>query len=157
MSAFNFDEIPQELREPRQWVCWKYVKRNAQKPTKVPLNPASGLLANVTDPATWGTFNDAKAAFVAGHCDGIGFVFSNSDPYVGIDLDDPGDDAEAFARHAHIIEAFDSYTEVSPSGRGYHIIIKADIPRGRRRGTIEMYGEGRFFTMTGWAVRHANR
>jgi putative DNA primase/helicase len=33
-----------------------------------------------------------------------------------------------------------SYTEISPSGRGLHILVKGDIPAdGRRKGFLEVY------------------
>src|SRR5690606_29554285 len=49
-----------------------------------------------------------------------------------------------------IIKILDSYTEYSPSGTGVHILCKGIIPpKDRRKGNIEMYSEGRFFTVTG--------
>ncbi|KTG30225.1 phage NrS-1 polymerase family protein, partial [Haloferax profundi] len=49
-----------------------------------------------------------------------------------------------------IIDRLDSYTEVSPSGTGYHVLIKGELPNGRnRRGHIELYDTARFFTVTG--------
>jgi hypothetical protein len=53
-----------------------------------------------------------------------------------------------WAREA--IDQLNSYTELSPSGTGVHIILKAKLPPcGRRKDRIEMYDWGRFFTMTG--------
>ena len=44
----------------------------------------------------------------------------------------------------------DSYTEISPSGKGVHIFVKGELPpKGRKHGDIEMYDSGRFFTVTG--------
>jgi putative DNA primase/helicase len=83
---------------------------------------------------------------------GVGFVFTSGDPYVGVDLDgcrDPGTgEIEEWARR--IIGALDSYSEVSPSGSGVHIIGKGTLPPGgRKRGSFECYDSGRFFTVTG--------
>lgn len=51
---------------------------------------------------------------------------------------------------ADIIERLDSYTEVSPSGTGFHVLIEGDLPDGRnRRGSVECYETARFFTVTG--------
>jgi len=82
----------------------------------------------------------------------VGFVFTENDPIVGVDLDDCRDpqtgdvDAEAL----DIIDRLDSYTEISPSGTGYHVLIKGGLPEGRnRRGHIELYDRARFFTVTG--------
>lgn len=90
-----------------------------------------------------------------GSAKGLGFVFRDEDPFVGVDLDDardpnagtPTDWAES------IIEELDSYTEVSPSGTGYHVLIEGELPPGRnRRGDVELYETARFFTVTGTHV-----
>jgi primase-polymerase (primpol)-like protein len=79
-------------------------------------------------------------------------VFTDDDPIVGVDLDDCRDpetgDVDDVA--LDIIERLDSYTEVSPSGTGYHVLITGELPEGRnRRGSIELYDTARFFTVTG--------
>ena len=152
-SAINVEAIPRELRDLDQWVGWKRVHRDgASKPTKIPLDAKTGNTASTTDPTTWASFEAALAAFRSGQGDGIGFVFSPDDPYTGIDLDHCYDPVTGtMADWAQdIIDRFDSYTEWSPSGMGIHIIIKAQLPgKGRRKGSIEMYSEGRYFTVTG--------
>ncbi|WP_425604351.1 hypothetical protein [Natrinema gelatinilyticum] len=76
-----------------------------------------------------------------------------SEPHVGLlDFDDIRDpetgDVDDTARD--IIERLDSYTEISPSGTGYHVLITGDLPGGRnRRGSVELYDTARFFTVTG--------
>lgn len=48
-----------------------------------------------------------------------------------------------------ILEQMDTYTEVSPSGTGLHLILKGRLPPGGRRSDeVEMYDTGRFFTVT---------
>ncbi|POG54425.1 hypothetical protein AUR65_015800 [Haloferax marisrubri] len=79
-------------------------------------------------------------------------MFTEDDPIVGVDLDDCRDpetgDVDDDAQD--IIDRLDSYTEVSPSGTGYHVLIKGELPDGRnRRGHIELYDTARFFTVTG--------
>ena len=91
-------------------------------------------------------------AVKAGKVDGVGFVFTAEDDYVGIDLDgciDP--DTGAITNEAiAIVNAINSYTEISPSGTGLHIIAKGTLPPGRRRkGGSEAYEELRYFTFTG--------
>lgn len=145
------ENIPQDLRDLYQWVCWKSQERNG-KFTKVPFSPQTGTLAATSDPRTWSDFNTACHVFEQGGYDGIGFVFTKNDPYCGIDLDkcrDPDTGIiEPWAQA--IIEKLNSYTEISPSGQGVHIIIESQLPEGqRRRGQIEMYETGRYFTMTG--------
>lgn len=60
----QFENIPQELRDLRQWVCWKYVKRDARQ-TKPP-SQVTGSPASATDPNTWNTFENVVAAVEAG-------------------------------------------------------------------------------------------
>lgn len=163
-AAINFNNIPSEMLQYPNWVCWRYVDiENSNKKTKVPFHP-TGFKASVNDPKTWSTFNDCFNAFSFGGWDGLGFMFSHS-PYTGIDLDDPQYLADGFTpnpnyqqdieRQIKIHHEFDSYSEVSPSGKGLHIIIRGEIASGRRRDKIEIYSTGRFFTMTGNV--HANK
>jgi len=87
-----------------------------------------------------------------GKADGVGFVFTDDDPIVGVDLDDCRDPetGEVDSEAQDIIERLDSYTEISPSGTGYHVLIEGELPEGRnRRGHIELYDRARFFTVTG--------
>jgi len=148
--------VPVCLRERAQWVCWRYVERDG-KQTKFPISPTKGGSASSTDPATWGTFQQAIAA--CQRCidlAGIGFVFTADDPFAGIDLDNCLDAAtrelKPWARP--ILDQLDSYSEISPSGAGVKIFVRAR-KRGQRcktgyqDGAIEMYDRDRFFTITG--------
>src|SRR5262249_19946034 len=152
-SYNTFDNIPDELKACPQWLVWRYEDHGKPKPDKVPYDPRTGQKAKPNDPQTWGTYEEAVAAYQRGGYDGIGFGFSEADPYTGVDLDggcrDPHTgQLEAWA--GAIVEQLDSYTEASPSGTGVHIIAKATLPpEGRRKGKIEMYDSGRFFTVTG--------
>lgn len=150
----SFERIPAELRAFPQWVAWRYVDRGGPKPSKLPFSPRTGQVASVTDATTWATFNEAVAALQSGGFDGIGFVFTDADPFTGIDLDDCHGDAEAKAVQDRIFDAFPSYAELSPSGTGLHIIVKGRV-RGSRRGFVEVYSTERFFTMTGNVYRDA--
>jgi len=141
-----------------QWVVWRYEDRQG-KATKVPFQP-DGRRASSTDPRTWRSFEtvisaieQAPAAFA-----GVGFVFSAEDPFAGIDLDCCLDESGSPKPWAvPILHTFrDSYTEVSPSGRGVKIFVRATLPgNGKRRkfedGAIETYDRKRFFTLTGRA------
>ena len=142
------DNIPNELKRRSQWVNWRMEKR-AGEPTKIPYTPGTGRRASSTDLTTWGTFEDTLSCL--NRYDGVGFVFCSGDPYVGVDLDgcvDP-ETGEVALWAAQIIEGLDSYTELSPSGCGVHIIARGKIPRCGRRGPVEMYDRDRFFTLTG--------
>jgi putative DNA primase/helicase len=143
--------IPVDLRDRRQWVAWRHVERDG-KATKVPYKASKpSVRASTTDPRTWGVFEHAAAAVASGKADGIGFVFSPDDPFCGIDLDGCRDESGELNRTAAaIVEQLDSYTEVSPSGRGAHVIVRGKLEGGRcRRGPVELYDRGRYFCMTG--------
>jgi hypothetical protein len=144
----NFDAIPVELRQLNQWVLWRYEDIGAKKPTKVPYS-SNGNHADVTKQSTWGSFQDVFNTFNAGGYSGIGFVFSSSDRYFVIDLDDTNGDQEAFERQLKIYKEFDTYSELSPSGKGVHLIGIGKVPSGRRRSFIEIYSSERYITFTG--------
>jgi putative DNA primase/helicase len=148
------ENIPEQLTNRPQWVCWRLETREG-KPTKVPYTPGTERRASSTDLMTWATFEEASAAYEAGEppYDGIGFVFSSADPFVGIDLDDcidpQNNEISAWAQKI-ISRVQEGYVEVSPSGTGIHIILEGVVrDGGMRKGKVEMYGRGRFFTITG--------
>jgi len=119
----------------------------------MPINPLTGCGAKAGQPKTWGTFEQAFRHVELGTCKGVGFEFADGGGLVGVDLDhcrdkDSGEITSSLA--CKIIRSFHSYTEVSPSGSGLHIICRGKLPGpGIHRGKIEMYDSGRFFTVTG--------
>uniref|UniRef100_UPI00373FCC24 phage NrS-1 polymerase family protein n=1 Tax=Halostagnicola larsenii TaxID=353800 RepID=UPI00373FCC24 len=118
----------------------------------MPVTPGSGEFASSTDPTTWASAETALEYADSREADGIGFVFTDDDPIVGVDLDDCRDPetGDVDDRARDIIERLDSYTEISPSGTGFHVLIEGKLPDGRnRRGSIELYDTARFFTVTG--------
>lgn len=145
--------VPETLVDHDQWICWREAERDG-KLTKIPIDPEQGEPASTTDSTTWTSFETALAAIEQSEpsVDGIGFVFAEADPFVGVDLDDcrdPETDTGADWATA-IIDQLDSYTEVSPSGTGYHVLVGGDLPEGRnRKGDVELYDSARFFTVTG--------
>lgn len=159
----SFDRIPHEMRAWPQWVVWKFEETTEGKPTKVPYSPLFRGHASVTNPGTWGTFEQAVRAFeeAEGELAGIGFVLTRHDPYGFIDLDNAWqqmpdgsykypDPAEIFARQQKVFSEFASYAEFSPSGTGLHLIVKTPpVVNGRKRSAIEVYTQERFMTMTG--------
>ena len=152
------ENIPEQLTERPQWVCWRLEQRD-DKLTKVPYTPGTERRASTTDLMTWRTFSEALEAYEAGEppYDGIGFVFCSADPFVGIDLDDCRNpqtgEVEPWAQN--IIDTFgaDGYVEASPSGTGVHIIVRGIQKEGARRGRVEMYGQDRYFSVTGEKIK----
>ena len=143
------ENIPGELKARRQWVVWKAV---GDKPDKVPYSARTGRRASSTDLLTWSTFQEALEAYENGDYAGLGFVFSSADPYTGIDLDDCVDENGEIAGWAlEIVRYFDSYTELSATGTGLHVIVRGEVPN-RRKGDLEVYSSKRFFTVTGHVV-----
>lgn len=146
-----YENIPQELKELNQWVCWKSEPRDG-KTTKTPINPKTGGYAMSNNPATWGSFE--MAVNMSKNFNGIGFMLGNG--IFGIDLDDMDEEIEKYKNGdsenviAEFIYTLESYAEYSPSGKGIHILCKGELPpEGRRKGNFEFYETGRFFTVTG--------
>src|SRR5262249_12807687 len=84
--------------------------------------------------------------------EGIGFVFTEDDPYAGIDLDDcRNPETGVIAPWARrIIAVLSSYTEISPSGTGVHIYVQGRLPgQGRNLKPVEIYDRRHYFTVTG--------
>lgn len=129
-----------------RWLLWRYEERDG-KLTKVPYQ-ANRRKASTADQSTWTSFEEAKVAYLSGGFDGIGFVLG--DEFVGVDLDH-SIDAGVIKEEARMnLDLLQSYSEVSPSGTGLHTICLGEFPEtGRRKGDVEVYAEGRFFTVTG--------
>jgi len=150
--------IPDALRERQAWLVWRYEQSPGRdEPTKVPYIARPGPLtrADATRSAHWRTFDQAQEH--ARRFDGIGIALG--DDLCGVDLDDvrEPDTGELTPQAQVIVEALDSYTEVSPSGTGVKVFLFASegLPNGARRGDllggghVEMYDGGRYFTVTG--------
>lgn len=145
------ENFPSELKDLAQWVCYRIEARDS-KPTKIPYS-VDGHKAASDNPATWTTFDAACKAYLNGNYNGVGFVFSEHDPYVGVDLDKcVRTNGEIEPEKLHYIDQLASYTERSQSGTGIHVIIRAMLPPGGRKSNqhqIEMYDRLRFFVVTG--------
>ena len=155
-SSIGFGAVPEELEELSQWVLWRLEMRD-DKPTKVPYNAEIQQRASITDSNTWCSFSTVCATFAENSKKyaGIGFVFSADDPYVGIDFDDCLEDGELKSWAQELVDLMQpTYAEVSPSGNGIKMWVRADKTRSGNRkpvgdGGIEIYDHGRFFTVTG--------
>lgn len=149
--------IPTELKGLRCWVMWRQESRGG-KATKVPYR-GGGRKAWTTNSSHWMLHSQVESLSrghrTIGSHEGIGFVFHKEGPYLGIDLDNCIDSSGVVAPWAQaIIDRLDTYTEVSPSGRGVKLICRARKPgRARSRPAsqpgVEIYDCARFFTITG--------
>jgi putative DNA primase/helicase len=150
----TIENIPEQLTERPQWVCWRLEERDGKK-TKVPYTPGTERRASSTDLMTWRTFSEALGAYERSEppYDGIGFVFCSADPFAGVDIDncrDPESGEVAQWAKKIIDSVTEGYVEVSPSGTGVHIIVSGVVRGGAVKSKhIEMYGRDRFFTITG--------
>ena len=153
--------IPEELKAINQWLVWKYVKDVDAETGEVswdkpPVCAKNGRPGSSTNPQTWDTHQNAYNSYLELDYDGIGFALHcrNGDEakIVGIDLDKCRDpDTGTIDEWAmDIIRAVDSYTEVSPSGRGIRMLLFGALPaHGRKKGHYENYETGRYVTITG--------
>jgi hypothetical protein len=144
------------LRDEKRWVAWRYLLKKAKKGkwkwTKPPVNPHTGKAASVSDPATWGTFDDALAAMHKYGLAGVGLVLYEAGGVSGIDLDDCIIDSDCLTPlAAEVIEYAETYAECSPSGEGIRLFVSGDVAKTLKDdGTgIEVYDHGRYLTVTG--------
>ncbi len=136
--------MPSAMTRRRQWV------RHTDR--KMPLSvvgPKTGPASSV-DPETWASYSAACRARAGV---GLGFVLSESDRLVCIDLDHALLDGELRPWARRIIDGLPStYIEISPSGTGLHVWGFGTLGRGRRirRGetAIEIYDRSRYVTVT---------
>jgi putative DNA primase/helicase len=147
----NFAAIPEVLKQRSQWVVWTYRMQEGEI-KKPPFNPKTGKPASVTRPDTWGSITDAKKAYEKGNYAGVGFVLTTG--IVGIDIDHCIT-GETISDDASLLTAaLQTYTELSPSASGLHILIEGTLPgHYRRKDNVEMYQDGRYLTVTGQSIQ----
>ncbi|MCU4862542.1 phage/plasmid primase, P4 family [Bacillus cereus] len=151
---YKFNQIPAELKNTPHWILWRSEVRNGKK-TKVPYQ-INGEMAQSNNKRSWSTFPTIIKFYEQGDYDGIGFMFSKDDPFIGIDIDHCIQEGALTSLAEDVIEIVNSYTEYSPSGDGMHIIAKGKLPlkgpgTGRKNVDtgLEVYRHGRYFTFTG--------
>lgn len=147
----HYENIPEELKNLEQWVC-------THDGSKVPMKAFEHEAASSTNPETWSDFSTALEVVEKGYYDYCGFVF-NDNGFVGIDIDDGYDEYGLMnPLSADIIGKCKSYTEKSKSGRGFHILLKGNLPfKGKNNLTgVEIYKAARFFIMTGNTLLYNN-
>lgn len=136
---------PVELTSLKQWVC--------VGADKVPMQATVPANASSSQPFTWESYAICQRSVALGNYDYLGFVFTEADGLIGIDIDTGFEENGVIptAEAMDIIEHCKSYTEISKSGRGFHIFIKGKLPfSGKNNGRgIEIYQSNRYFVMTG--------
>lgn len=148
--------IPIDLKERPQWVCWDWSWRETYW-GKPPLSPVTKGGAFEGDPATWSSFEQALAFAHHNGLPGVGYVFSKDDPFAGVDIDhcrDP-DTSEVERDALSVVSTLYSYSEISPSRNGLHIVIRGNLEEGFDRSKKvlpERFDQDHYFTMTGMHV-----
>ena len=150
--------IAPELKSIDAWVMWRYVQRTKPSGEKVwakmPMT-VEGRAASSTNPLTWTTYGDVVDTLIMDDTfDGIGLVLGAD--VQGIDLDDCRDlesgELTDFAQE--VLDRVDGYAEVSPSGTGLKIFSRTNLDgsRTKKEAGLELYREGRYFTVTGHGI-----
>ena len=159
---------PTILRSMPNWVVWNlWNPVGSDKPIKVPFDPHTGKGAKTNNPATWGTFEEAsnRLARYPHRYMGLGFIFSDGSGIFGVDCDGCLDNAGLSPWAQKILDRFQTYAEVSPSGSGIKLYgigevppnvrmkvkVKGDPVDGKKPG-LEIYGRWRFFCYTGQQI-----
>ena len=143
----TYSKVPEELKQLNRWVTYRlYWDEKRGKYDKKPFNARTGGMAQSNNAATW---CDYETAIRVVHLyDGLGFMLG--DGIFGVDIDSVELDDPVVKE---VITTLNSYAEVSPSGRGIHVICKGSKPQGAcRKGNFECYEKGRFFTVTGKVI-----
>lgn len=151
--------LPQALApfaQFNQWVLWISVPdpKRPGKTNKFPINPATGKVVTAHDPANWLTCDQAFQLFPNSKATGIGFVFTDADPFFFIDIDNAFDPTTRWSEISKELGQMfaGAAIEISSSGKGAHIFGTCNpIPHGCKNTALglELYTSGRFVALTG--------
>ena len=143
--------IPIELREYKQWLWFKKIRKQdlkgKEKILKLPVSPITLKSDDWNNKEQWADFETAVNNIESSGCDGLSFVLSRDDPFVCIDLDSVDNKKQDM-----FINDFNStYVEISQSGMGIHIFVKGEIEKNfnNQLEKVEMYQGNRCIAMTG--------
>jgi hypothetical protein len=164
--AGNWARLPAELRARKQWLVSRGTYTD-KAPLSIDATTGALFRGSSTDPLTWLDF-DTAAHYAHSHGLHVGYVLHEDDEFTCIDFDvcdaetqaakgEPHDPTkwttqEQFNWFWQLVQQFDSYTELSRSGKGLHIWVRAKIPSGIKKSSIEIYSNARFIICTGAPV-----
>lgn len=144
------------LQTVQQFIVYILVPSETRpgKTDKIPLHYRTGKKINPVDPKSWTDFDTASAAAARlGNNHGVGFVFTEQDPFWFLDIDDclteQGWSPLALELAAMLPNAA---MEVSSSGRGLHIFGTGQAPAHTCKNellNLEFYTAKRFVALTG--------
>lgn len=140
-----------------QFILWRAVLRKNGKIDKVPYDRTGAKPGNAHDPSNW--MSAAEAARMAAGLDGsfgVGFVFTDDDPFFFVDLDhcyDPKTDTWNSISQELVSSFQGACMEWSYSGTGVHIFgtYSRLLDHGNKNTSldIELYTSKRFVALTG--------
>lgn len=143
--------IPIELREYKQWLWFKKIRKQdlkgKEKILKLPVSPITLKSDDWNNKEQWADFETAVNNIESSGCDGLSFVLSRDDPFVCIDLDN----VDNKKQDMFINDFNGTYVEISQSGMGIHIFVKGEIEKNfnNQLEKVEMYQGNRCIAMTG--------
>ncbi|MBF0715347.1 PBECR4 domain-containing protein [Gemelliphila palaticanis] len=182
-----YGNIPEDMKKESRWAIIKIISIEEQKKQiqnnkklseeekeekiskikkakKLPIS-ITGEMANSTDPDTWSSYKEA-VEFIKGKEKNHTLAFALGGGYIGIDLDDILEEGRAYMKDkensksmtADFLREIDTYAEMSPSGKGLHLIGYGELPgEYKRQGNLEIYDKNRFFTVTGKIITDKDR
>ena len=145
------ENIPEKLKALPRWITWRSRPKGNGKFDKVPYCPRTDSNIDHFKPENQLSFEECLELY-SQHQDrvsGIGFVFTDEDPFTGVDLDDCLEENHLLAPQQAIVKKLNSFCEVSPSGKGVKIIVEGKLPGPNKKSQPEMYSNKIFFTVTG--------
>lgn len=153
----NALEIPEGIKELPQWVLWRAEWDSKQQQYKKVPYSYDGNYAKSTTSDTWTIFRDINTIYEQNDkYDGIGFVLSENDDYVVLDIDNAIDENGQINSDLALDMTEITYCEKSPSGTGLHCFLKGKLPEERKKKRtdldIELYDTKRFMTVTGDSI-----
>ena len=151
--------VPEALKNSPNWLVWRLVDTGDPKPRKVPYSPKTGRWAHYTDRQELVSYDEALNYYkYAGQFVGLGYVIFEDSGLVFIDVDNCISETGELSELANnILKLFkNTFTEISQSEKGLHIICKGKIPKptGIKRDDIglEIYADKRYIAFTGNAI-----
>jgi len=145
------DGLPSRLKDHDQWLA-THDKPWDDDWHKRPKYPTSWN----DDGTTLFSFEEAHSRYESTDNTGIAFRFTDDGPFIGFDFDKVRIDGDFTDEVLNLVQRLNSYTEVSSSGKGLHVIAEGDHLDDRKNegqlsdcGELEVYDTDRYFVLTG--------
>jgi putative DNA primase/helicase len=140
-------KLPSRIYQYKSWVVWRLEGVNGRT-TKVPYRPDGGPAAT-NKPDTWTYYGESAEAVPKGKYNGVGFVFSSTHGFYGVDLDHSHNAGHFSTVACEWMVRLRSFSEYSQSGQGVHILGEGEVTQNRKTKEVEIYKTGRYFALTG--------